>query len=163
MITEKLIFDRTTSDVANKTAKGLYNVEDIKRINSYIEYLAVTLELSLDIITPNLGEALTLGRMQSIIDNVNAIRDKWYVAKDTPQTPVATNWDYVKANNIEKILQALYDFIISVKNDKLYSGTFRAGSHIKFRAIQANASANLLTSESAMLTTVDGKTITVEV
>lgn len=133
MISEKLIFDRTKQDVANRTAKGLYNVSDIARINSYIEYLADNLGLTLQIITPNLGEALTLARIQTIINNVNNIRSKWYVANDTPPTPVATNWDYVKANNIEKILQALYDFMVSVKIDKLYSGTFRAGSQIKFR------------------------------
>lgn len=133
MISEKLIFDRTQQDVANRTAKGLYNVSDIARINSYIEYLADNLNLTLEIITPNLGEALTLSKIQTIINNVNDIRSKWYVASDTPTTPVATNWDYVKANNIEKILQALYDFMVSVKRDKLYSGTFKAGSQIKFR------------------------------
>lgn len=163
MISEKLVFDRTQQDVTYRTSKGLYNVSDIARINSYIEYLANNLNLDLTIITPNLGEALTLSKIQTIINNVNEIRDKWYVATDTPTTPVATNWDYVKANNIEKILQALYEFMVSVKNDKLYSGTFRAGSHIKFRAIQTNKSANLLTSDSEILTTVDGKTITVEV
>lgn len=163
MIIEKLIFDRTADDVANKTAKGLYNVKDIERINSYIEYLSAVLDLHLDVINPNLGEALTLSKMQSIIDNVNVIRNKWYVATDTPQTPVATNWDYEKANNIEKILQAMYEFVVSVKNDKLYSGTFRAGSHIKFRAISATQSARLLTSDGEMLTTVDGNTLAVEV
>lgn len=133
MISEKLIFDRTQQDVVNRTAKGLYNVSDIARINSYIEYLADNLNLTLEIITPNLGEALTLSKIQTIINNVNDIRNKWYVASDTPTTPVATNWDYVKANNIEKILQALYDFMVSVKRDKLYSGTFKSGSQIKFR------------------------------
>lgn len=133
MITEKLIFDRTQNDVTQRTAKGLYNVSDIDRINSYIEYLSDNLNLSLPILSINLGDALTVSKIQSIIDNVNSIRAVWYVASDTPATPIATNWDYVKANNIEKILQALYDFMVSKKRDKLYSGTFKAGSQIKFR------------------------------
>lgn len=130
---DPLITDRTEQDVATGTKKGFYNVSDIQRINSYIEYLSGVLGLNLTIANVSLGQALTRTQMQSIIDNVNAIRDVWYVASDTPQTPIAVNWDYVKANNIEKILQALDEFYQSTQIDKLYSGTFRAGHQIKFR------------------------------
>ena len=130
---EKLIFDRTIEDVQNKAKKGYYNVDDIERINSYITYLSTALNLDLEVINVNIGEALTKQKIQSIIDNVNTIRDVWYVAEDTPPTPIANAWDYIKANNIESILQALYDFIVSREKDKLYSGTFRSGNHIKFR------------------------------
>ena len=81
----------------------------------------------------SLGQALTRAQMNAILDNINTIRAVWYVASDTPQTPIAVNWDYVKANNIEKILLALDEFYQSVQIDKLYSGTFRAGHQIKFR------------------------------
>lgn len=161
MIKDKLIFDRTPDDLEDKTPKGYYNISDIKRINSYIEYLAVNLNLTLEILTPNLGEALTRAKIQGIIDNVNAIRKVWYVAEDTPATPIATDWDYNKANNIEKILQHLYDFMISIKNDKLYSGTFKAGSHIKFRAIATN-SVTLITNDGYMLVTDDDYTLVTE-
>lgn len=130
---DPLITDRTTQDVAMGTQKGFYNVSDIQRINSYIEYLSDVLELNLTVTDVSLGQALTRAQMQSIIDNVNAIRAVWYVASDTPQTPIAVNWDYVKANNIEKILKVLDEFYQSVQIDKLYSGTFRAGHQIKFR------------------------------
>ena len=105
------ITDRTAQDVATRTEKGFYNVSDIQRINSYVEYLSDVLGLNL------------------IVEDVSL----WYVASDTPQTPIAVNWDYVKANNIEKILKALDEFYQSVQIDKIYSGTFRAGNHIKFR------------------------------
>lgn len=130
---EKLITDRTAQDVDTGAKKGFYNVSDIQRINSYIEYLSGVLGLNLTVTDVSLGQALTRTQMQSIIDNVNAIRAVWYVASDTPQTPIAVNWDYVKANNIEKILKALDEFYQSVQIDKLYSGTFRAGHQIKFR------------------------------
>lgn len=130
---EKLITDRTAQDVATGTQKGVYNVSDIQRINSYIEYLSGVLGLNLTVTDVSLGQALTRTQMQSIIDNVNAIRAVWYVASDTPITPIAVNWDYVKANNIEKILKVLDEFYQSVQIDKLYSGTFRAGHQIKFR------------------------------
>lgn len=130
---DPLITDRTTQDVTTGTEKGFYNVSDIQRINSYIQYLSDVLGLNLTVTDVSLGQALTRTQMQSIIDNVNAIRAAWYVANDTPQTPIAVNWDYVKANNIEKILKVLDEFYQSVQIDKLYSGTFRAGHQIKFR------------------------------
>lgn len=130
---DPLITDRTTQDVTTGTKKGFYNVSDIQRINSYIEYLSDVLGLNLTVTGVSLGQALTRTQMQSIIDNVNAIRAVWYVASDTPITPIAVNWDYVKANNIEKILKVLDEFYQSVQIDKLYSGTFRAGNQIKFR------------------------------
>lgn len=130
---ESLITDRTFQDVSQRTKKGFYNVSDIQRINSYVEYLSGVLGLNLSVEDISLGQALTKAQMQSIIDNVNAIRAAWYVTSDTPQTPQAFNWDYIKANNIEKILLVLDEFYQSVQIDKLYSGTFRSGSQIKFR------------------------------
>lgn len=130
---DPLITDRTSQDVATRTQKGLYNVSDIQRINSYIEYLSDVLGLNLTVTGVSLGQALTRAQMDAILSNINAIRAAWYVADDTPITPIAVNWDYKKANNIEKILKALDEFYQSTQIDKLYSGTFRAGSQIKFR------------------------------
>ena len=130
---ESLITDRTAQDVSAGTEKGFYNVSDVQRINSYIEYLSDVLGLNLTVTDVSLGQALTRAQMDDIISNVNAIRAAWYVASDTPQTPIAVNWDYKKANNIEKILKALDEFYQSIQIDKLYSGTFRAGNQIKFR------------------------------
>lgn len=130
---DPLITDRTAQDVATRTGKGFYNVSDIQRVNSYIEYLSGVLGLNLTVANVSLGQALTRAQMDAILSNINAIRAVWYVASDTPQTPIAVNWDYKKANNIEKILLALDEFYQSVQIDKLYSGTFRAGSQIKFR------------------------------
>lgn len=130
---DPLITDRTTQDVTTGTKKGFYNVSDIQRINSYIEYLSDVLGLNLTVTDVSLGQALTRAQMDDIISNVNAIREAWYVASDTPNTPQSFNWDYQKANDIEKILLALDEFYQSVQVDKLYSGTFRAGHQIKFR------------------------------
>lgn len=130
---DALITDRTAQDVATGTEKGLYNVKDIQRINSYIEYLSDVLDLNLTVTEVSLGQALTRAQMDAILNNINAIRAAWYVASDTPQTPPAFNWNYEKANNIEKILKALDEFYQSTQIDKLYSGTFRAGHQIKFR------------------------------
>lgn len=129
---EPLITDRTAADVG-VTAKGFYNTSDIARINSYISYLSDELGLGLTVNNVTLGQKLTRAQMDAILNNINAIRAAWYVSSDTPNTPQPFNWDYQKANDIEKILLALDEFYQSVQIDKLYSGTFRAGSQIKFR------------------------------
>ena len=130
---QPLITDRAAKDITERTDKGFYNLSDIERVNSYISYLSDELELNLTVDTVTFGEKLTREEMQGIIDNINAIRAAWYVATDTPQTPIPLAWNYTKANDLEKIIKALDEFMQSVKVDKLYSGTFRAGSQIKFR------------------------------
>lgn len=130
---DPLVTDRTSQDVATRTQKGFYNVSDVQRVNSYIQYLSDVLGLNLTVTDVSFGQALTRAQIDAILSNINAIRAVWYVASDTPQTPIAVNWDYVKANNIEKILLALDEFYQSSQVDKIYSGTFRAGNQIKFR------------------------------
>lgn len=130
---EPLVTDRTSQDVAQRTDKGFYNVSDVTRVNSYIEYLSDVLDLNLTVKDFSLGQILTREDFDDILDNVNTIRAAWYVSHETPPTPIAVNWDYVKANNIEKILLALDEFYQSSQIDKIYSGTFRAGNQIKFR------------------------------
>lgn len=125
---EKLIFDRTKQDIIQRTAKGLYNTSDLERVESYIKYLSDYLGLGLSTKEAyEVGQILTEEDMQMILDNIQTIRAKWYVATNTPQTPIVTGYDYISANNVEKILQALYDFAISVQTDFKYSGTFSAG------------------------------------
>lgn len=130
---EPLITDRTAQDVSTGTKKGFYNVSDVQRVNSYIQYLSEELGLNLNVYEFFIGEILTREQMNDIIDNVNTIRASWYVSSDTPQTPIAVNWDYIKANNLEKILFSLNEFYQSKQIDKIYSGTFRAGRQVKFR------------------------------
>lgn len=130
---EKLIFDRILKDIIEKTQKGYYNVSDITRINSYIRLLSDELGLSLNVVDMIVGEEFTNAKMQDILDNINKIRAVWYVADDTPATPAPFNWDYNKANDVEKILQALYDFVVSRQHEVVYSGTFVAGNQIVFR------------------------------
>lgn len=130
---EPLVTDRTSQDVATRTQKGFYNVSDVTRVNSYIEYLSDVLDLNLTVKNFSLGEILTREDFDDILDNVNTIRAAWYVSHETPATPIAVNWDYTKANNLEKILYSLDEFYQSVSIDKIYSGTFRAGNQIKFR------------------------------
>ena len=120
---EPLITDRTAQDIAERTQKGFYNVSDIDRINAYIEYLSGVLGLNLEVTELLVGEALTRSIFDDILSNVNALRAAWYVADGTPETPIAVNWDWQKANDLEKILFSLNEFWQSKTRDKIYSGT----------------------------------------
>ena len=130
---EPLVYDRTQQDVTERTQKGFYNVSDIQRINSYIEYLSDVLGINLSVEDVSLGQALTRAQMDDILNDVNALRAAWYVSHETPPTPIAVNWDWQKANDLEKILFSLNEFWQSKLRDKIYSGTFRAGNQIKIR------------------------------
>lgn len=130
---ERLIYDRTAQDIANKTAKAYYRASDINRINSYIDYLSQELGQELETVDVADGDILTKAKMQAIIDCVNELRSVWYVAEDTPPTPTVDGWNYAKANAIEQILQNLYEFSESVKIDHVYAGVTLAGAHITFR------------------------------
>ena len=83
---DKLITDRTEQDVEQRTEKGFYNVSDIQRINSYIQFLSDGLELNLTVTSVSLGQAITYDIIGEILSNINTIRDAWYVADDTPIT-----------------------------------------------------------------------------
>lgn len=127
---DKLIFDRTQQDIINKTKKSYYNVDDIIRINEYIKLLSDYLELGLVIETFELGQIITLDNINLILNNIQTLKDNWYVANDTPYTPIANGYNYKSANDVEKILSDLNDFMISVESDFKYSGTFYSGEEV---------------------------------
>ena len=128
-----LITDRTQQDVINKTPKGYNNLSDLERVVNAINYLAEEIGVTVQPINFVIGEILTQSKMQVIINNINILREAWYVSRETPPTPLPLAWNYEKQNNIEKILHSLDEFVQSVKIDKIYSGTFKAGGQIKFR------------------------------
>lgn len=135
---ERLIYDRTVQDIADKTAKAYYRASDINRVNAYIDYLSDELGLELETVDVEAGDILTKAKMQDIIDCVNELRDVWYVAEDTPPTPTVDGWNYAKANAIEQILQNMYEFMQGVKIDYVYAGAAVAGTHITFRGGRSN-------------------------
>ena len=127
---DKLIFDRTQQDIINKTKKSYYNVDDLTRINDWIKLLSDYLGLGLVIETYSLGQIITLNNINLILDNIQTLKDNWYVANDTPYTPIANGYNYKSANDVEKILSDLNDFMISVESDFKFSGTFYSGEEV---------------------------------
>ena len=127
---DKLIFDRTQQDVLNKTKKSYYNVNDLTRINDWIKLLSDYLGLGLRTETYSLGQVITIDNINLILNNIATLRRSFYIAHDTPYTPIASGYNFESANSVEKILSDLNDFKVSVESDFKYSGTFYSGQEV---------------------------------
>jgi hypothetical protein len=121
------IYDRAQLDVTNKTAKGYYNYIDLNRIEQDCDYLAVLFGVTITTKEWTRTDFPTLSEMNRIKNNIVAVRNAYHTYVNTPATPDTPYNTYLKANDIEKILndiKALYD--VNSQDvfyaDEIYSG-----------------------------------------
>lgn len=165
--TERLIFDRTQADVDNDTWKGQYNISDLNRVETWCGYLAEQLN--------NYGYAITIttktdwtqldkrkaNEMERIRSNIKKIMTGYHYL--TAIEPNADFFNYVKANNWEKILYEIYRLIGGMGNYFVYSGVANAGQprvwQNRFRHLYVPLSFEelLLTEANIILTTESGE------
>lgn len=128
---ENLIFDRTQTDIEQKTPKGYYNYTDLNRVETWCEYLANLLtSYSYPVsITVKKNWAVSdlpnVNDMERIRSNVNAIKTVFHAYTDVPE-----NLNYMtieKANDIEKILSELDYLTKNMISSFRYSNTFNSG------------------------------------
>ncbi len=170
--TEELIFDRTQQDVDNDTLKGQYNVSDLNRVESWCEYLAAELT--------NYGYVISITtktdwtqfdkrkatEMERIRSNIKKIMQGYHYL--TSIEPNADFFNYVKANNWEKILFEMYKLMGGMANYFVYSGVANAGQpriwQNRFRHFfRAISFGEYLTTETGdILTTESGDNLEVE-
>lgn len=121
--------------------KGTYNATDLNRVTEAVNYIASefqNLGYSIAIQPINIehfdgtistvwqgGENPdypTAGQMQTYLENVQALMNVVYLAQTTPSLPESMAFlTYVEANNIEQILQSIYEAIRSIRASFLYS------------------------------------------
>ncbi len=133
-----LITDRTRADVVNQTDKGFYNASDLNRVGAAVEYIAgrftalgyacpVTVKkdwLTLDAQT----DAPTASQMETYRQNIVTLRGQIAVMKSTPETPETMRFlDYIKANDIERILLDLDTLLTNAALAWYQSGEIYAG------------------------------------
>lgn len=114
--------------------KGSYNYTDMNRVESAVRELETRfyqrgIKLSLTTKT-NWGKTSwpTKSDMSRYFRNVAAIRDAVVVDLGTPTAPTATTLlDYKKANDIEKILGAVDNWLDRVDSCQMYSGDLYLG------------------------------------
>ena len=129
-----LITDRTAEDVANKTAKGCYNASDLNRVGAAVQYVAerfsaqgytVAVSPKTDWLASDIP---TASELETYRQNIATLRSLIAVMKSTPETPETMRFlDYIKANDIERILLDLDALLTNAAAAWYQSGELFAG------------------------------------
>lgn len=134
MIIDELIFDRTQSDIINRTRKAYIDYEDLNRIESAVEYISNQLNVNgyINVVDAKTDWNIRDIRLQTECDrirnNIIELKEKYYVKHTTPDIPTNIDWSsYIQANDIERILFDIADLIVSLNNNFVYCGVGGAG------------------------------------
>lgn len=129
----ELIFDRTQADVTNKTPKGYYNTSDLNRVESWCRYLADELNrvgYNINITTKTdwtTSDLRTASHMERIRTNIRSIMQGYHYI--TTIYSNANQFNYVKANNWEKILSEIFNLMWGMEDWYVYAGVANAGQN----------------------------------
>lgn len=129
-----LITDRTAADVAQGTDKGFYNASDLNRVGAAVRYLSerfTALGYTVGV-RPKTdwteADIPTVRQMESYRQNIAELRRQIAVLRSTPETPETMRFlDYLKANDIERILLAVEDTLRRLEKTFWYSGEIYSG------------------------------------
>lgn len=128
---ENLIYDRSNSDLLNKTSKGHYNVSDLNRVEEWCEYLAnlltsysykVDIQVKKNWQRPDFP---TSSEMERIRQNINRLKEAYFSFTQIPE-----NLEYMtieKANDIEKILFEIDTLLNNMISQFNYCGEINSG------------------------------------
>lgn len=129
-----LITDRTRADVENETDKGFYNASDLNRVGAAVEYIAgrftalgyaCPVTVKKDWLT---SDAPTASQLEAYRQNIVTLRSQIAVMASTPEAPASmAGLNYVKANNIERILLDLDALIDKLIKSWCFAGEVYAG------------------------------------
>lgn len=129
-----LITDRTRADVVNQTDKGFYNASDLNRVGAAMQYVAerfaaqgytVTVHPKTDWLASDIP---TASELETYRQNIATLRALLAVMKSTPETPETMRFlDYIKANDIERILLDLDTLLTNAALAWYQSGELYAG------------------------------------
>lgn len=129
-----LITDRTAADVASGTDKGYYNATDLNRVGEAVAHIAerFTGYGYAVAVSPKTdwseSDTPTASQMETYRLNIASLRAVIAVLASTPETPERMRaLDYVKANDIERILQDLDTLITNMEQAWFFSGDLYAG------------------------------------
>lgn len=117
--------------------KGAYNASDMNRVNGNMLFLFNLLhKLGINITLKtasriwNMHDVPEPNDFQKYLDDVAIIRSSISQSEETPNVPTMENFNYIKANDIEKILYDTYMSLRSLESSTYYSGDIYAGEVI---------------------------------
>lgn len=128
---DSLIFDRTQSDVTNKTSKGYYNASDLNRVESWCRYLADELNsvgYNINITTKTTWSSKdlrTASEMERIRQNIKKLMNGFHYISTIYANN--NNWNYLKANRWEKILYEIDNLMLGMEGWYVHCGVSRMG------------------------------------
>jgi hypothetical protein len=163
---DRLIFDRTQSDVTNRTDKGYYNASDLNRVESWCRYLADELNnegYSINITTKTDWTTLDLrtsADMTRIKNNILALMTGYHWI--TPIYSSADSWNYIKANRWEQILNEIFNLMWGMEDWYVYSGVANSGQNRLWQHRFREFFVSPITPPYEALTTETGNTLTTE-
>lgn len=108
MAWEEPITDRTAEDVEYRRKKAYCNARDLNRLEGNSGILGVLFGLQLNIRTWRREDFPTVGELNRILENIEALRTAYYTRQDTPATPQMPLTTWEKWNVAETILRDLY-------------------------------------------------------
>ena len=132
----KLITDRTQSDVDNRTDKGHYNADDFNRVSAACRELrelmrstgyAVEFDLTREW---HISDYPTADITQNHLENIYKVIEGYYAYKkyDLPADMSAFTWK--QANAIERALKDIETIAASIRANTIKSGRMCAGGSV---------------------------------
>lgn len=116
------IYDRTESDITNKTTKAYLNVDDINRIEADTYNMSEALNLKLVCKKWEYDNIPTQENIKRIGDNANSLLVKIGRSINTYNSKP----NYEDINKIERALKYAYDFVIQQKSIQIQAGCYFA-------------------------------------
>lgn len=126
-------FDISTL-VTDRGAGTYYNASDLNRVGAAVQYVAerFTAQGYTVAVSPKTdwlaSDIPTASELETYRQNIASLRGLIAVMKSTPETPETMRFlDYLKANDIERILLAVEDTLRRLEKTFWYSGEIYSG------------------------------------
>ena len=105
-VIDELITDRTQADVTGRVpGRCAADYNTLNRVEQACAYIAAYLRIDIETKTWQMQDWRTTSEMQRIRDNIQTLKDAYFVKSSTPQLPQTINYTSItEANNIEQIL-----------------------------------------------------------
>lgn len=120
------VFDRTETDVRDKTSKGFLKYDDLNRIEQNLSHLAAKLELNYTAKDWSNRPLIFKADFIKILNGLSTVRNHWPMPNlpENPQYPINT---YEKVNQIEKIENLIGNNITASNESQMRCGEMFAG------------------------------------
>ena len=136
-LTSKGIPDWTDEEVAEflNGLKGAYNAADLNRVESAVKYIKDRFAIigydALNFIvktTWTKNEFMKTEDAKRYLDNVKNLREQFAMPPGTPAVPDdMENFTFEEANDIERILEIIDEYITKIEKQFFYSGDLYGG------------------------------------